>query len=170
MEYQWTTGPKMDPASPFTHLGMESKKRTCHRAPTRKQFWDAFAENTLTQTSKQAHIAPSIHQTRKQSLIFAPQTRSPSISLSNNRPHPPLPSPSSVSPPSQRRANSMSMSISHLERRICRHRTTQTTRIPQMPSQGSATRYIRCMAASLPVLEEGRSPARNTTRTPSLGG
>ncbi|KAJ5299133.1 nucleus export protein BRR6 [Penicillium atrosanguineum] len=40
MEYQWTTGPKMDPASPFSHLGMESKKRTSQSAPTRKQSWD----------------------------------------------------------------------------------------------------------------------------------
>jgi len=35
MEYQWTTGPKMDPASPFTQLGMqqESKKRTSVTVP-----------------------------------------------------------------------------------------------------------------------------------------
>jgi hypothetical protein len=56
MEYQWTTGPKMDPASPFTHLGMqqESKKRTSNSqsAPTRKQSWDRLAESTLTQPSK----------------------------------------------------------------------------------------------------------------------
>lgn len=53
MEYQWTTGPKMDPASPFSHLQQESKKRTSSQsAPTRKKSWDRLRRKHPNTTVK----------------------------------------------------------------------------------------------------------------------
>lgn len=171
MEYQWTTGPKMDPASPFSHLQQESKKRTSSQStPSRKKSWDRLRrKHPNTTPSNQEHIAPSIHQGRKQFLTSVPRIRSPSISPSNHSPHPPLPPQSSASPLSQHRANLTS--ISHQGRRTCHLQKMRTMRIHRTrPSRGSATHYSRCTDASLLVPGEGRSRVRSTTQMLSLGG
>lgn len=78
MEYQWTTGPKMDPASPFTHIGMqESKKRTFDGAPPGKKSCGRLRER---------HPNPDL-QTGTHSSFESPDKKSvPHLRAPNSQP------------------------------------------------------------------------------------